>query len=151
MFEQQLIVTELDMDVDVESELHSLDSLLQPMAAPPLPPTNRGFQLPRRVWVTMLGCYATFFAAISLATGGSGPARFAIVISVIYTMIYFGVARIGTRQAGPEEPSPLEHGERLDTWTGLMDAKSVYGQVLIVPFAIAIFGISLLAIIASVS
>jgi len=131
-----------------EVELQALDGMFQPLAAP-VPEPHKGFELPRSVWSTILACYAVFFAAISLATGGSGHARFAIVVSIIYTAIYFGVARIGARQAGPEAPSPLERGKPLDTWTGLMDSTAVHGQVLIVPIAIALFGI-VIAIIAAV-
>ncbi len=148
MFEQQSIIA--DRDAEFDAELHALESVLQPMSAPPMAPKHKGFQLPKNVWIAMLSCYAVFFSAIALATGGSGEARFMIVVSVLYAAIYFGVARIGIRQAGPEEASPLEHGKPLDTWTGLMDAKSVYGQVLIVPLAVALFGIGILVITAIV-
>jgi len=148
MFEHNQIVA--DSDAELHSELHALESAFQPLAAPPVAP-NKGFELPQSVWFAMLGAYAVFFAAIAAATGGSGPARFAIVISVLYTAIYFGVARIGARQAGPEAPSPLDRGQKLPTWTGPMDAKSVYGQVLIVPFAVALFGLGILVITATMA
>ncbi len=130
-----------------EVELQALDSMFQPLAAP-APDSHKGFELPRSIWGIMLSCYAVFFATISLATGGSGRARFAIVVSIIYAAIYFGVARIGARQAGPEAPSPLDRGKPLETWTGLMDGKAVYGQILIVPGTIALFGIAI-AIVAA--
>lgn len=148
MFEQRETLT-IDDETDFESELHGLDSLLQPLSIAPVAPdapANAGFQLPRNLWVSMLTCYAVFFAAIAVATGGSGAARFAIIVSVLYTAMYFGVASIGARQAGPESKSPLEQGKMLDTWTGPMDKKAVYGQILIVPFAVAIFGVAILAI-----
>ena len=145
MFEQPTIIAE--HEVDLEVEVQALESALQPLAAPVIAPANPGFQLPSAVWTVMFACYATFFGAIALATGGSATAKFAIVISVLYTAIYFGVARIGARQAGPEVASPLEHGEMLDTWTGPMDKKAVYGQVLIVPIAVALFGIGILVIV----
>ncbi|PKP95814.1 MAG: hypothetical protein CVT75_00170 [Alphaproteobacteria bacterium HGW-Alphaproteobacteria-14] len=144
MFEQQSIVAE--READLEAELQPLDSILQPLAAPPVAPQNPGFQLPRGVWAAMLSCYAVFFATIFAATGDSVSARFAIVISVLYTAVYFGVARIGARQAGQEAKSPLEQGKMLDTWTGLMDKTAVYGQILIVPFAVALFGVAILII-----
>lgn len=144
MFEQQSILAE--HETELETEVHALDHVLQPLAAAPVAPSNAGFQLPRSVWTIMLACYVTFFAAIALATGGSGAARFAIVISALYTAMYFGVARIGALQAGPEEKSPLELGKKLDTWTGLMDTKAVYGQILIVPLAVALFGVAILII-----
>lgn len=144
MSEHQPIMAE--REVDLEAELQPLESILQPLAAAPVAAQNAGFQLPREVWMAMLACYAVFFAAISIATGGSDPARFAIVVSVLYTAVYFGVARIGARQAGREAKSPLERGKMLDTWTGLMDKTAVYGQILIVPFAVALFGVSILII-----
>lgn len=148
MFEHQSIVA--DRGTDFEAEVYALEQTLQPLAAAPVPPRNPGFQFPRRVWLAMFACYGTFFLGIAAATGGSGYARFAIVISVLYTVIYFGVARIGARQAGPEDISPLDRGKMLDTWTGLMDKRAVYGQVLIVPLAVALFGIAILVITLSI-
>lgn len=144
MLEKQTIVAE--RDADREAEIGALEHVLQPLAAAPVAPENAGFQLPRGIWMAMLSCYATFFVALALATGGSGLARFSIVVSGLYTVVYFGVARIGARQAGPECASPLDQGRKLDTWTGLMDRTAVYGQVLIVPLAVAMFGIGILII-----
>ena len=148
MFELKQIVAERDADLAVE--VHALQNALQPLAAAPVAPENAGFQLPRGVWKAMFACYGIFFAAIFAATGGSGPARFAIVISVLYTFVYFGVARICARQAGKEAQSPLDRGKMLETWTGLMDGKAVSMQVLIVPFGIALFGIGILIITLSI-
>ena len=143
MFDQRI---EIDADDAVaECELHALDNVLQPNSAPVSSP-NRGFELPRRLWGMMFTCYALFFVMIGAATGGSTASRFAIVVSIIYTAIYFGVARIGAKQAGPEARSPLEEGKSLQTWAGPMDAVAVYGQVLIVPFAIALFGCAILIV-----
>lgn len=144
MFEQHSFVR--DDSNDQEVELAALDSQQIPPASALAAPGNPGFQLPRGVWIAMLGCYAVFLAAVLLATRGSREALFAIVISALYTLVYFGVARIGARQAGAEDPSPLTRGKPLATWTGPMDAKAVYGQVLIAPLAVALFGIAVLAI-----
>ena len=62
MFEQQSIVAE--READLEAELQPLDSILQPLAAPPVAPQNPGFQLPRGVWAAMLSCYGVFFATV---------------------------------------------------------------------------------------
>ncbi len=128
---------------DAVVELEALESSLSPIAAPPVAPANDGFQLPRRLWLSMFTCYAIFFGFIAIATGGSGAARFAIVVSALYTLVYFGVARIGARQAGPEVPSPLERGRALMTWTGPMEPRAVYAQILIVPAVIAFFAIGI--------
>ena len=119
--------------------------------ATPLPaqPEARRFELPASVWVGMLASYAVFFLCITLATGGSGRAVFAIVISVLYTVMFFGLARVIARQAGPDARSPLLRGAPLPTWCGPMDAKAVYGQILVVPAAVALFGFGI-AVIAAV-
>lgn len=119
-------------------------------AAGPVQPEWRRFELPGNVWVGMIACYAAFFASITLATGGSGRAVFAIVISMLYTAMFFGVARIIARQAGPDGRSPLVRGEALQTWCGPMDGKAVYGQILVVPLAVAAFGVGIAVICAAV-
>jgi hypothetical protein len=120
-----------------------------PLPAPAQPEARR-FELPRSVWAGMFASYAVFFAAITLATGAGGRAIFAIVISVLYTVMYFGLARVIARQAGPDGRSPLLRGEPLPTWCGPMDAKAVYGQILVVPLAVALFGIGIAVICAVV-
>ena len=95
----------------------------------------------------MVASYAVFFIAIYLATGNSGHARFAIVVSVLYTAMFFGLARIGAKLPGREKASPLDRGAKLSTWTGWMGAGSVHAQVLVVPVVLAIFGIGIATII----
>ena len=75
---------------------------------------------------------------------------FSIVISVLYTAMFFGVARVLARQGGPDARSPLLRGAPLPTWCGPMDRTAVYGQILIVPLAVALFGFGI-AVIAAVS
>lgn len=127
-------------------EIEALSSLGNSQSVPQVAPPNPGFQLPRSIWISMFGAYAAFFVAILIATGGSGHAVFAIAVSAIYTAIYFGAARIAARQAGPEDVSPLDRGEPLETWTGPMDATSVYSQILIVPACVTLFGLAVLVI-----
>jgi len=107
-----------------------------------------GFELPSSVWTAMLGFYAVFFVAILAATGGSGRAIFAIVVSVLYIGMYFGLGAVIAGIKGQEKPSPLDRGQRLKTWTGPMDRKSVFGQVLIVPACVAVFGVGIAGICA---
>lgn len=134
-----------------DNAFHDFAADAGPMLVPLPEPTTlaaayRGFELPRSVWISMLGCYAVFFIAIAIATGGSGSARFAIVVSVLFTTMYFGTARVAARQAGREACSPLERGEDLQTWCGPMERTTVYGQILVVPAAIALFGIGIAVI-----
>lgn len=123
---------------------------LVPAGVAPAQPEARRFELPASVWVGMLASYAVFFLAITLATGGSARAIFAIVISLLYTAMYFGLARVIARQAGPDARSPLLRGEALPTWCGPMDAQAVYGQILVVPMAVALFGVGIAVICAVV-
>ena len=99
----------------------------------------------------MLGCYALFFATILIATGGSGHARFAIVVSALYTAMFFGTARALARQAGAEITSPLDRGTPLITATGPMNMASVASQILIVPLVVALFGTAVAVIVALVA
>ena len=126
------------------------DDLLPPLTPGPVQPEWRRFELPRSVWAGMLASYAVFFVSITVATGGSGHALFAIAISVLYTAMFFGVARIIARQGGADGRSPLLRGEALPTWCGPMQAKAVYGQILVVPMAVALFGVGIAVICAAV-
>ncbi|PKP92186.1 MAG: hypothetical protein CVT75_08020 [Alphaproteobacteria bacterium HGW-Alphaproteobacteria-14] len=112
---------------------------------------QHGFQFPAWIWVAMLGCYAIFFLTVMLATGSGGRAVFAIVVSMLYTAMYFGVAMILSSIKGHEKPSPLAQGKPLQTWTGPMSASAVAGQVLAIPLALAMFGIGILLIIVIVT
>lgn len=110
-------------------------------------PERRTFELPSSAWVGMVACYVIFFAALAVALGGSAIALFMIAISAGYTAIYFGAGTIVSSVSGDQPVSPLERGEHLQTWTGPMDAKAVYGQMLAIPVAVAFFGIVAAAIV----
>jgi len=116
------------------------------IVAPQRPAMQRpdGFQLPGWVWGAMVSCYATFFLLITLATGHGGHARMAIVISVLYTLMFFGTAFILAGLGGKDRTRPLARaGSYLQTWCGPMSRKAVAGQVLIVPIAMVLFGIGI--------
>ncbi len=123
----------------------------------PLPPDHEtsgvqhGFQFPAWIWGAMLGCYAIFFLSVTLATGSGGRAVFAIVVSMLYTAMYFGLATVLSSIKGHEKPSPLAQGRPLQTWTGPMSASAVAGQVLAIPLALVVFGIGILLIVALVA
>jgi hypothetical protein len=105
-----------------------------------------GFEIPQRIWSAMLACYGVFFVAIFAATGQGGHAQMAIVISLLYTAVYFGVARILAKQAGPQPSSSLDRAGILQTFYGPMTEKAVAAQMLIVPFGLALFAIGILAV-----
>ncbi|MGB5724568.1 MAG: hypothetical protein WBM39_09130, partial [Parasphingorhabdus sp.] len=54
----------------------------------------RTFELPALVWITMFGAYAVFFASLFVATGHGVAAIFALVVSIAYTVMYFGTAAV---------------------------------------------------------
>lgn len=150
MFESRTAVLEaehslVEPDADVLPALESILPVIE-VAASARP--NPGYELPKRLWGAMVGCYAAFFVAILAATGGSGHARFAIVVSVLYTVMFFGLARLGAKQAGAEARSPLDRGRPLMTWTGPMEARSVFSQILIVPMVMVLFGTGIAVIAA---
>lgn len=106
-------------------------------------PEARMFELPRAIWIAMIGSYAVFMAALLGATGGS-RAAFAIVISVVYVAMFFGVARVMLGQSNPQPVSPLgRSGGTLQTLFGPLGRLEVYTQVLIVPVVVAAFGIGI--------
>lgn len=111
--------------------------------ARPAPAPYLGFQLPRWVWSGMIASYVVFFAAITVTTWGSGHALFAIVVSILYAVMFFGLARVISKQAGREQASPLARHEPLQTWSGPMQPGAVYGQILVVPAAIACFAVGI--------
>lgn len=111
---------------------------------------RRTFELPASVWQIMTACYAVFLIALLASTGG-GRAGFAIAISAIYIAMFFGTARTITRQGPKQEPAPVRNpGTHLQTAFGPMSRGAVFGQILIVPLAVAIFGIAMAVIIAVV-
>lgn len=113
-------------------------------------PEARMFELPRAIWISMIGSYAVFLAALLGATGGN-RAAFAIVISVVYIAMFFGVARVMLGQSNPQPTSPLDRsGGKLQSLYGPLGRLEVYTQVLVVPFAVAAFGIAISVIAALV-
>jgi hypothetical protein len=91
----------------------------------------------------MIGSYIVFFMAIFVATGGERGANFAIVVSVLYTAMYFGTAKVllnlGAKDVRPFTSRP---GSVLQTWTGPMSHGAVAGQMLIVPVMIGFFAVA---------
>jgi predicted lysophospholipase L1 biosynthesis ABC-type transport system permease subunit len=106
----------------------------------------RGFEIPAWMWRTMVACYAVFLAALLAATGG-GRAAFAIAVSAVYVAMFFGTARAMLRQAPPQPRSPLERaGGVLQTIYGPLNRREVAAQLLVVPGAIAFFGVAVMVI-----
>lgn len=109
------------------------------------------FDLPRAIWLGMIACYAVFLTALLASTGG-GRAGFAIAVSAVYVAMFFGTARVIARQSPQQSASPLElRGVPLQTAFGPMSRGAVFGQILIVPVAVALFGLAIAVVIAAVT
>jgi hypothetical protein len=115
-------------------------------AAPPRVGERIGFEVPPAIWGAMIACYATFLAVLLAATGG-GYAAFSIAISAIYVAMFFGTSKVLLQQ-GPAQPrSPLaSYGGKLATLYGPLGRGEVVAQMLVVPAAIALFGVAILII-----
>ena len=117
-----------------------------PLTFAPRVGERRMFEMPAGVWRAMGACYAIFLLALLGATGG-GHAGFAIAISAFYVAMFFGTVRLMLRQAPAQPPSPLRRAPRmLQTVYGPLGSREVYGQMLVVPAAIAFFAIAVLLI-----
>ena len=139
-----------DPSPDVLVPLARIEANDNEVVAAPQQPEARMFELPANVWRAMIACYAVFLLALLGATGGA-HAAFAIFISAVYVAMFFGTARTMLRQSPPQPSSALERrGAVLQTAYGPLARNEVYGQVLIVPAAVAFFGIGI-AVIAAVA
>ncbi|QZH73918.1 MAG: hypothetical protein JY451_09035 [Erythrobacter sp.] len=121
---------------------------IAPVDSPVAQPEARGFELPGRIWVAMIACYGLFLASMFAALGGSGKAAFGIAISLVYVTVFFAVARVLIAQNPGAKQSVLDRDGFLMTHFGPMDRKAVYGQILVVPLAVALFGLAVAIIIA---
>ena len=113
-------------------------------------PEARMFELPRSIWIAMIGSYAIFLTALLLATGGN-RAAFAIAICAVYVAMFFGVARVLLNQSSAQPQSPIKwQSGKLQTAFGPLRRSEVYVQVLIVPVTAAMFAVGIAVISAFV-
>jgi len=109
---------------------------------------GRTFELPKSIWYSMFFCYFVFFSGLIFATGRSLDAAFMIVVSIGYTVMYFGTAAMLTGLAkaygtqNPNESRGQKGNWTLDTITGPMSYGAVAAQILTVPAMFAFFGIA---------
>lgn len=112
---------------------------------------RRTFELPASVWKLMITCYIIFLATL-FGTMGGGRAGFAIAISAVYVIMFFGTAHMLLRQATPQPRSSLERpGSVLQTIYGPLERREVFWQILIIPIAIAFFGFAIAVVRALVA
>ncbi|HSG35390.1 MAG TPA: hypothetical protein VLA37_12710 [Sphingomonadaceae bacterium] len=105
-----------------------------------------GFQLPGPLWRAMFALYAVFIGALALAAGGSGPARFMLVVAALFMLVYFVTATILARLGGADRGT-VGPAKPLQTIYGPLSARDTWVQVLLIPAALAIFGISVLIVV----
>lgn len=139
-----------DKDIVANARILSANELAQIVDANARPkPAHSDFELPSWMWGVMLGGYVTFFAGLFAATAGEGRAVFAIVISILYTAMFFGTARILSKVDERRVGAFTRTAGTLKTQTGPMDLGSVAGQVLTIPLLLGFFGIAI-ALIAAI-
>lgn len=101
-------------------------------------------EMPASVWIIMFGAYAIFFAGLISATAHDGGTVLVIAISILYTIMYFGVASVLFSQNKGQQLSPFARGlAPLQTYTGAMDKGAVFGQILTIPACLALFGVTM--------
>ncbi len=107
---------------------------------------QRLFEIPARIWWSMIVLYGLFLATMFAATGG-GYATLVLVVATGFVAMFFGTAR-ATLNHGPVQPrSPLDGGDRLlPTLYGALREREVAVQMLIVPACVAFFGFAILLI-----
>lgn len=107
-------------------------------------PEKTDLEMPRSIWITMFAAYVVFFAGLIAATARDNATIFVIIVSILYTLMYFGVASVLFNQNRPEQTSLFARGlGPLATYTGSMDKVAVVGQVLTIPACLALFGVTM--------
>lgn len=108
---------------------------------------NADTEMPPWIWKVMMLEYAVFFAGLLLGVGRDREAIFMLVISIGYTVMYFGTARVLLGVDPAPKPARFARGlGPLRTWTGPMSVGAVAAQILVVPGCLAFFGVAIAVI-----
>ena len=139
-----MLLDEHNMAVQSDEFQPDLTAIQTSPAHTTLQPEARTFGIPPVIWGSMAASYILFFGGLILGTGHDGRALFMIAITILYTLMYFGTAYALNSLGGGRlrQKSQWVKG-RFDTHTGWMSFGSVYGQMLVVPFMFAFFGIAI--------
>lgn len=112
---------------------------------------QRYFEIPGRLWTSMIAFYGIFFAAMFAAIGG-GYGTFVLVVSVFFVTMFFGTTWAMLKQSPAQPRSPLDGPNRaLSTLNGRLKSNEVALQMLIVPACAAFLGVAVLVIRLSVA
>jgi hypothetical protein len=115
--------------------------------------TDRGFELPKALYVATVGSYFAFLA-VMMATFRSAQIGLVMAICVVYITMAFGVPALWSH-IGPAHPSnqlswsSFARGG-IQTYTGKIRARDATLQVLILPVLILIWGLGIALIVATV-
>lgn len=134
-----------EISVATETGIGSASNLLDPEPRRGPAHETRNFDLPSSIWAMMFACYAVFLGALALLVSESLEALGAVLISVCFTVMYFGTATVVVRMA-------RTHRERMgircetpvgdvQTLTGKLSYGAAATQVLIVPSMLAFFAV----------
>ena len=66
-----------------------------------LQPEKTDLEMPKSIWITMFAAYVVFFAGLIAATARDNATIFVIIVSILYTLMYFGVASVLFNQNRP--------------------------------------------------
>lgn len=104
----------------------------------------RTFDLPGSIWAVMFLSYGVFFGALALTVGGTFDALGMVIISVCYTIMFFGttivMSRIARAHRPQQGPGPA-HSGAIETATGPLGFGAAAAQILTVPLLFAFFAI----------
>lgn len=124
------------------------DSYIEHSAPERVSQERRTFDLPKSIWWVMFLAYAVFFTAITVATGNDRSTLFVLVISIGYTVMYFGTAAALNSVGSNERPATIQ-GD-IETATGKLRYHAAFAQILTVPILLAFFGCAIAVISAVV-
>lgn len=142
MFEERMPAVQSDEIHEFAGAIGQVQTTVEPGQALARP---EGFQLPSAIWKAMFACYALFISALAVATGGDGHAKMAIAISALFMLVYFSTASILSALNGVDRSS-VKAGRPLQTIYGPLNVREVWAQVLIIPVALALFGLGILIV-----
>ncbi|SMC68166.1 hypothetical protein [Novosphingobium sp. B1] len=114
---------------------------------------DRNFGLPGGLYAVSAGGYLAFIAMMASIFGNSELA-IPMVIFVMFIACAFGIPAVWTRLGADRHPDALGwydfRRRGIQTLSGKLDAGSAMAQVLILPVLIAVWGLAIAIIVATV-
>lgn len=114
---------------------------------------DRNFGLPGGLYAVSAGGYLAFIAMMA-SIFGNGELAIPMVIFVLFIACAFGIPAVWTRIGAdrhPDAPGWYDFRRKgIQTLSGKLDAGSAMAQVLILPILIAVWGLAIAVIVATV-